>query len=268
MRKGIIYKVTSPSGKIYIGQTINGMNIRRSAHFSVAFNRNSHNYNTKFNYAIRKYNTELKWDIIATLAEDQLDGYEISSIGYYNSYHCGYNGTLGGVGVKKDKNYKHPLKGKSFTAEHKQKISLALKGRVFSKSHRKNLSKAQKGNVPSKETCEKISKAHIGKPSGMLGKTHSNEFKINHSKRMSGKNHPLYGIGHTNKSRQKMSRSHLAGGKSKGENNGRAKLNWSKVREIRHKFSIGQNTKAELSREYFVTHATICAIINKKLWKE
>ena len=54
MKKGIIYKATSSSGKSYIGQTTQGLKKRMCGHKSNAFNKNNHSYNTKFSHAIRK----------------------------------------------------------------------------------------------------------------------------------------------------------------------------------------------------------------------
>ena len=52
--KGIIYKSTSPSGKAYIGQTINE-NKRKRQHIANSKNSNSKYYYLPFYAAIRKY---------------------------------------------------------------------------------------------------------------------------------------------------------------------------------------------------------------------
>jgi hypothetical protein len=63
---GIIYKATSPSGNVYVGQTIRTLEERKSAHYSIAFNPKSDSYNSKFSYAIRKYSIEsFIWQILA-----------------------------------------------------------------------------------------------------------------------------------------------------------------------------------------------------------
>jgi hypothetical protein len=56
---------------------------------------------------------------------------------------------------------------------------------------------------------------------------------------------------------------HLAGDK-----NGNAKLNWDEVREIRRKYSLKENTAAELGRMYNVTAVNIRDIVNMVTWKE
>jgi hypothetical protein len=58
-------------------------------------------------------------------------------------------------------------------------------------------------------TSEERSKMRSGKNNSMYGKNHTDEVKIQQSKRMKGKfsgeKHPLWGIGHTEESKKKMS---------------------------------------------------------------
>lgn len=54
---GVIYKYTSPSGKCYIGQTVNETR-RKYGHRNNAFNGNHKDYDKPFYRAIRKYG----WD--------------------------------------------------------------------------------------------------------------------------------------------------------------------------------------------------------------
>ena len=54
----------------------------------------------------------------------------------------------------------------------------------------------------------------------------------------------------------------------KGEMNGRSKLTWDKVREIRKKYSMGCYTFVELAKEYKVCAATINNIVTRKAWLE
>lgn len=57
-------------------------------------------------------------------------------------------------------------------------------------------------------------------------------------------------------------------GSRKGENNGRAVLNWQLVKELRAKHESGQSTIAALSREYRIGYTTAHHIINHDTWKE
>ena len=131
MTTGIIYKATSPSNKVYIGQTIKRLSKRRGDHFSNAFNKNRAGYNNKFYNAVRKYGDELKWEILYdNIPVHRLNGMEIVIIAWYDSYKRGYNSTLGGGG---NVGYKH-------TDETKKKISRAGKGRRHSEEAKRKMS--------------------------------------------------------------------------------------------------------------------------------
>lgn len=86
--KGIIYKYTSPSGKCYIGQTVNE-NKRRYEHRYKAYYEDGKDYNNPFYRAIRKYGWDsFKYEILNTVYSDaiedltnKLDSLEIYYIG-------------------------------------------------------------------------------------------------------------------------------------------------------------------------------------------
>jgi len=154
MQKGIIYKYTSPSGKIYIGQTIN-INNRKSSHKHITSRTN-----TKFGNAIKKYGLKnFEYEILFSTKDTEnisglknvLNGLEIAYIEYYDSYNSGYNCTLGGGGIL----------GHKHSEETKQQFSIDRKGNTNSL-----------GRKLSEETKQKISKTKIGKK-------HSEETKIN-----------------------------------------------------------------------------------------
>lgn len=93
--QGIIYKVTSPSGKIYIGQTIHTLEERIKGH-----NKKSTNC-TLLKRAIDKYRDIMVYEIIETVPYELLDEREIYWIKYYNSLAPnGYNCSSGGNSKK------------------------------------------------------------------------------------------------------------------------------------------------------------------------
>ena len=92
-------------------------------------------------------------------------------------------------------------KGKTFTEEHRIKLSEALKGRTLSDECRRKLSEAKKGRKFTEEHCIKLSEARKGKPSGMKGKTLSEEAR----KKMSDSHK---GHIHSEETRIKMSEAH------------------------------------------------------------
>ena len=169
---GIIYKATSPSGKVYIGQTIKNLECRIRNHFKEAFNQNGRYYNKKFSKAIRKYKTELIWEILhENILIDKLNDLEILEIKNYDSFLNGYNGTSGGYGLKDFK----------FSEESKRKMSISRKGLKRSQESKNNISKSLIGHIVTQETKNKISQS-------LKGKKASDEIKNKQSKTRSGVN--------------------------------------------------------------------------------
>lgn len=118
MRTGIIYMATNAiNGKSYIGQTVSGLESRKSSHYKDAKNKNFY-----FCRALRKYGrSDWSWTILYTVRERDLNVAEICAIYYYDTYYNGYNSTEGGdinpmkykeVREKLSTTWKHdPLKG-------------------------------------------------------------------------------------------------------------------------------------------------------------
>jgi len=142
---GIIYKVTSPGGKVYIGQTIQTLSARKWYHYRIAKIKGHRLYDTKIYRAIRKYGNKLVWSIECdNVPVDNLDDMEIKAISKYDSYKCGYNATTGGYGragnplgeksrKKLSKKYTgdgNPFYGKAHSDETKRKMSESSKGQV------------------------------------------------------------------------------------------------------------------------------------------
>lgn len=100
MYRGIIYKYTSPSGKVYIGQTTNER--RRRWQFNSLQIKYGSN---KIDNARKKYGpTNFQYEILFECKQDNLkvltsilDCKEIELIKYYNSVDLGYNCAFGGI---------------------------------------------------------------------------------------------------------------------------------------------------------------------------
>jgi len=183
----VIYKITNTiNNKVYIGQTIEPINKRWSAHCS----KNS--TCTFLKNAIQKYGKDTFIIEIIDGANNltELNYLEQHYIHVYNSLAPnGYNLRNGGnnelhseeskIKMRKPKSEtaklnmskcrlgKKPSKkaiensvkarmGKKLTEDHKLKCGDALKGRKFTDEHRKRISKSKKGKSPSMETREKI----------------------------------------------------------------------------------------------------------------
>lgn len=159
-RIGYIYKITSPSSKIYIGKTNNLRN-------RICAYRNAHksNTNTLIYTSIKKYGWDAHvFEVIDSASIDILNELEISYIQKYNSYRhnnpYGLNLTIGGDGAfgridsaeTRKKRAAHHI-GSKRSEETRYLMSLAKKGKS---SNRKNC-------IISQETRNKISKANTGK---------------------------------------------------------------------------------------------------------
>jgi group I intron endonuclease len=160
---GTIYKLTSPSGKIYIGQTTNLKDRKRCL-----YNTNKYYSGHKLDNAIKKYGIEnFKYEIIAQveiedklLLREHLDILEKQYIEKFDSYNNGYNMTLGGSGST----------GCFQTEESKKKISQKAKGRKGSMLGR-HLTEEQKRKV------SEFAKTRTGDKNAFFGKTHTQNTK-------------------------------------------------------------------------------------------
>ena len=92
-----IYKITNIlNNKCYIGQSVQIEN-RWKWHKRNYNNKNEPSYNCKFYRAIRKHGLQnFEFEIIEECEHDKLNEREIYWIAHYDSYHSGYNSTLGG----------------------------------------------------------------------------------------------------------------------------------------------------------------------------
>lgn len=148
-----IYKILSPTNKIYIGQSIN-IYKRWKLHKGVYI---SHTF-SKLKRSFQKYGVENHtFEIIEECTSEQLNEREIYWIQYHNSIEEGLNISLGGEGGK-------------MNDETKQKISKAKIGHIcYSNIERNNkISKSLTG----------IKKHNVKKGKEKLGKKQELDFKI------------------------------------------------------------------------------------------
>ena len=90
--RGIIYKISSPSGKVYVGQTIRSFQKRMQEH------KRESSGCTLIKRAINKYGDEMKYEIIEEdVPQEHLDEREMFWISHFNSLAPnGYNCNTGG----------------------------------------------------------------------------------------------------------------------------------------------------------------------------
>lgn len=189
---GIIYKYISPSGRIYIGQTTDEEERRKT------FMNLKESYGgLKINSARVKYGPEnFSYEVIIRMtfndaeeARDKLDELEEFYIRYYDSYKKGYNMTYGGFTTR----------GFRFSDEQKAALSKQRTGRKLrprSEDEKAYHSRIMQERWASKEYRDLRAKINA-----------SEEHKKKVSKSLSGENNGMYGKKHSLASREKMSAS-------------------------------------------------------------
>ncbi|MDP3763658.1 MAG: NUMOD3 domain-containing DNA-binding protein [bacterium] len=175
MKVGIIYQATNlKNGKIYIGQTIRGLDVRVHQHYNKSEDITNTN---KFVNALRKYKKEdWKWEVlIENVPTDQLSGLERAYIWGLSAFEFGYNSTTGGEGgfIRGDETKQKMSdfrRGKPLPEQTKRKLSLMFKGRSLLEETKKKISESLMGeNHPlfgkhhKEQTKKKISVANLGK---------------------------------------------------------------------------------------------------------
>lgn len=183
MIEGIIYRYKSPSGKYYIGQTIDEE--RRRYNFLCAKRYGG----IKIDNAREKYGPEnFEYTTLMKVLGDNkeevieyLNQLEQFFIKQYNSIKNGYNSSEGGknglLSEETKKKMSDVRKGHKTSEETKRKISVKHKGKVYSKETLMKMSESRKGKSPGNkgkkmtdEQRRKMSEAKKGKPSARLGK--------------------------------------------------------------------------------------------------
>lgn len=165
-----IYKITSPSGKIYIGQSVN---IYKRKYFYKNLNCKKQ---TKIYYSIKKYGfNNHSFDIIEECHIDSLNERERYWQDYYdvigeNGLNCRLtmsndkSGKLSIETIEKIKTNRKGIKSKfKNEALRNLKISTSLTGKKLSQEHRKSLSISHIGFKVSEATKKKLSKINKGR---------------------------------------------------------------------------------------------------------
>lgn len=137
---GIIYKLTSPSGKEYVGLTTRTLEARMREHrVEHIYKGDTKKWNKPLYRAMRKYGfenfkIEKLFDEDCTI--DELRDKEIYFIELYDTFNNGYNSTLGGESTL----------GFRFTDEQKKKLSDRSKRYWSNKEYRRKASERMSGD--------------------------------------------------------------------------------------------------------------------------
>lgn len=149
----LIYRATSPSGKIYVGLTCNSLKRRIQHHLSEA----ARGGRFVFHAALRKYGSEIVWDVLEEVRSYQEACEREHHWVMLLEAHVagkGYNGTLGGDG------------GQRPTEATRRRMSEAQRGKVLSADHRQKIAGALRGRDVSAATRAKLAACKLGKPHG------------------------------------------------------------------------------------------------------
>jgi len=254
MKTGIIYLAESKtSGKIYIGQTVQGLEGRKQKHLNRAFNKNSNTYSTHFSNAIRKYGRDnFVWVILHDdIPYIELQKLEVSIIAEYDSFNNGYNSTKGGEGCV---GFKH-------NSESKAKMSKSKKGKKLTAEHKAKMSRPGESSGNSKLTWEKVTEireSYKTKKYTMINLAEKYSVVATTIEKIINNKTWVIELSSEDKKRIKEMKQ-LPGGNSK--------LNWNTVAEIRKLYKQGFQSHRGIAKIYKVTSSTIGGIIRNDTWK-
>lgn len=145
-----IYKITSPSNRVYIGQSVN-IYSRFNKYKNLNCKEQTRLYNSLKKYGFENHTFEVlincKAEELNKYERDYQDLYEVLGIN-------GLNCTLTKQGDRSGK----------VSEITRGKIILSLTGRKHSEESKSKISRFQKGTTRSEETKRKISQSKIGKP--------------------------------------------------------------------------------------------------------
>lgn len=215
-----IYKITSPSGRIYVGQSVN---IYRR--FTVYKRTTSCPQQPILYRSLKKYGVENHtFDIVCTCESSELNKMEAHYIAIHNSFNSKYglNATSGG-----DSNYqvsdetklkitlsrigdKNPMWGKKQSAEHKEKTRVANTGKKRSESQvammkEKGYGKWNVGYKHTDEAKRKITENQSGEKHWNYGKKTSDETRLKQSLAKKGAKCHLFGKKLSEDTKKRMS---------------------------------------------------------------
>lgn len=175
-----IYIITSPTNKVYVGQSW-GIEDRILHYFGDSCRKQRKLYASLKKYGWQTHKFEIALELRDDISQESLDTWEQ----YFMDLYRGKGYEL--MNLKEAGHSGKP------SEETKKKMSESAKIKVFSEEHKKN-----------------ISLSHMGEKNSFYGKTHSEETKrkISISKKLSKYPHPCIGKKHTEESKLKMSASH------------------------------------------------------------
>jgi group I intron endonuclease len=195
---GIIYKATNKiNGKVYIGQTTQGLHKRKSK--QIYDSKNKKYGGSIFLRAINKYKKEnFLWEeVCKCFSREELDRKENFYINFYesNNLKLGYNLITG-----------RGRSGYKLSKETRNKISKKAKIRLSIPENNPMYGKSI-SDICGIEISKKLKKYYLDKPGTFTGKHHTKEFKLKMSFSRTGPKNHFYGKNLTEEHRSKISES-------------------------------------------------------------
>ena len=146
----VIYKISSPKGKVYIGRT-NNFDGRMAEHKCNAFTKKSKN---SLHKAIRKYGWDnMKREILVEIEPTQSQKIEEEFILAYDSVKRGYNDTYNGGGGSRWEG-RYDTKEYSEFVEKMKVINGGANNGMFGKSHKESTTDAMKAKAKGRFTLD------------------------------------------------------------------------------------------------------------------
>ncbi len=236
MKRGIvgIYKITSPSGSVYIGQS-RDIKIRLRQHNSKS-ERNHYLRNSVNKYGILNHKMEVISELPIDVSQDVLNAYEILYISSYKNT----NVTVMNLREGGDS-------GGKMTKEAIEKSSAAKRGKPMHPI-----------------TREAIRKANIGRPMSQKVKQIFDSCRtVENAVRMGKMN---IGKTRTQDNKDRISQTLKKRLDNKGELHNMAKLNKNQVLEIRSKYIPRVYSSRKIALEYNLSKTNVLDIVNRKIW--
>lgn len=146
----VIYKISSPKGKVYIGRT-NNFDGRMAEHKCNAFTKKSKN---SLHKAIRKYGWDnMKREILVEIEPAQSQKIEEEFILAYDSVKRGYNDTYNGGGGSRWEG-RYDTKEYAEFVEKMKVINGGANNGMFGKSHKESTTDAMKAKAKGRFTLD------------------------------------------------------------------------------------------------------------------
>lgn len=265
-----IYKITSPSGKVYIGQSWE-INERFGS-----YRRRECKQQRVLMFSFRKYGVDSHaFDVIHPLpfdsAQSEMDRLEQFYMDLYRSdgvvlLNCREAGSRGRL-----------------SDETKRRVSESLKGRTpWNKGTRGVVTHSEEWKTAMSARCKGQKPNNYGKPrsESAIAKTRAANFGRKHTgealerirEGVKRRTKPCLGGRknkgkvHTPEHRQKLRESLARSGAGKGERHNNAKISSAIAKEIRSKFIPRQYTSRKLAAEYGLSKTNVLDIVHGRIW--